>query len=159
MRIECPIVDYAQEIPQGQTFAVEIVRTPPPRQTTQQKLSQRKRTKYTTPSSLMKLRQRLPPNAPTQSRGRGSAEPGPAIQGRRPRASRRADRRNQVSATAGLVRDQNTRRNVHAPQGPGTSTFPNSDRNPNVNQNADRYPNTRSRNLGRNSNHQQPSTA
>jgi len=107
----------------------------------------------------MKLRQGLPTGKPTQPRRRDSAPPVRAIQRTKARAPPVADRRNQDSATAGLVLDPNIRRNVNAREDPAATQIQNSGRNTNHHPNADRNPNAGgSRHRRRNPNSQRPNT-
>jgi len=156
--IECWVLGHAQAIPQGQALTVEIVLNPPPKQTAPQNISQRKRTKPT-PPSLMKLRQELPTGKPIQPRRGDSALPVRAIERTKPRTPRRTDRRNNNSATGGLVRDPHIRPNVHAREDLAAMKIPNSCRNTNHHPNADRNSNARgSRHRRWNPNCQQPNT-
>jgi len=139
---------------------VEIVLNPPPKQAAPQNTSHRKRTRPP-PPSLIKLRQELPTGKPTQPQRRDLATPVRAIQRTKPRAPRRADRRNQNIATAGLVRDPNIRRNLNARENLAAMKIPNSGRYPNHHPNgvAGRNPNAGgSRHRRRNLNCPQPNT-
>jgi len=91
----------------------------------------------------MKLCQELPTGEHTQPTRRGSVQPVRAIQRTRHRALRRADRRNQISATAGLVRDPNIRQNINRREDLAAMSIPNPGRNGDHHPNGDGGPNAR----------------
>ena len=127
--VGCRILDHLQAIPRRQTFMVEIISHPPPRQMGEMELMPQK-TRKVRNSTPDETASRITIGEPTLPRRTGSYQTVPKIQSTKRNTRSTRGVRNKNVPTMNSIRRQNTTRNPKTTQGSNTRQTPIAGRNP-----------------------------